>query len=131
MKNNKSQPKSKAESNDPEFERTVYQSLLAEGYVVPESAEELRVAEGESPDTEVPLPAALDDPNTVLRRIQERVSGRDAPTIPFPLPQEPGVDEELSRAARHGSKLSPQVKSKMADNRRKEDRKREIDGAAE
>lgn len=128
MKKNRSQPKPKVDTADPEMERAVFRGLLAEGYIVPETPEELRTVEPEPDNLEVPLPASLNDPDAVLRRIQERIASRDTKTVPFPLPQEADVDEELSRAARHGRKLSPQIKTKMAKNRREEDRKREVDG---
>ena len=120
-----------AGSRNPESESRIFRGLLSEGYIVPETPDEVRAAEADAPQADIPLPSGLDDPNTVLRRIRARIAKREEKTVPFPLPQETGVEEELSRAARHGRKLSPRVKAKMEKNRRDEDRKPEADGAAD
>lgn len=118
----------KTDSSDASLEGTVFRGLLAEGHLLPETADELRVAEAHQAKSNASLPPALDDPDAVLRRIQERIAERDTKTVPFPLPQATGVDEELSRAARRGTKLHPHIKAKMKKNRREADRKRSADG---
>lgn len=129
MKKHHQSPRPDAGSRNPESESRIFRGLLSEGYIVPETPDEVRAAEADAPQADIPLPSGLDDPSTVLRRIQARIAKREEKTVPFPLPQESGVDEELSRAARHGRKLSPRIKAKMEKNRRDEDSKPEADGA--
>lgn len=131
MKKHHQPPPPDAGSRNPESESRIFRGLLSAGYIVPETPDEVRAAELDAPQADIPLPSGLDDPNTVLRRIQARIAKREEKTVPFPLPQETGVDEELSRAARHGRKLSARIKAKMKKNRRDEDRKPEVDGAAD
>jgi hypothetical protein len=128
MKKHHQPPQPDAGSRDPQSESRIFRGLLSEGYIVPETPDEVRAAEADAPQADIPLPSGLNDPHTVLRRIQARIAKREEKTVPFPLPQESGVDEELSRAARHGRKLSPRIKAKMKKNRRDEDRKPEADG---
>lgn len=123
MKKHHQQSQPKAGSHNPQSERRIFRGLLSEGYIVPETPDEVRATEADAPKSDIPLPSALDDSDTVLRRIQERIAKQEETTVPFPLPQESGVAEELSRAARHGRKLSPGTKAKMEKNRREKDRK--------
>jgi hypothetical protein len=120
-----------AGSHDPQSESKIFRNLLSEGYIVPETPDEVRAPEADASQADIPLPSGLDDPDAVLRRIQARIAKREEKTVPFPLPQESAVDEELSRAARHGRKLSTRVQAKMEKNRRDEDRKPKVDGAAD
>ena len=131
MKKNHPKPQLKSGSaNDAELENRVFRGLLAEGYIVAETPDEVRATEPESTTDEHSVPPALNNSDAVLRRIQHRIASREAKTIPFPLPQETGVEEELCRAARHGSKLPREIKAKMEKNRRKADRKGGRDDAA-
>jgi len=131
MKKHHQPPQPDAGSRNPESESRIFRGLLSEGYIIPETPDEVRAAEADAPPADIPLPSGLDNSNTVLQRIQARIAKREEKTVPFPLPQETAVDEELSRAARHGRKLSSRVKAKMEKNRRDEDRKPEADGAAD
>ena len=107
------------------FEVQVFRGLLAEGYVIPQTAAEVRAAEtGAVAPASSSLPENLRDPDAVLRRIKERIAGKEGKTIPFPLPEESGVLEELEeleRAARHGNALPEAIEKKMAENRRTAD----------
>lgn len=129
MKKHHQPPQPDAGSRNPESESKIFRGLLSAGYIVPETLDEVCAAELDASQADIPLPSGLDDPDTVLRRIQARIAKREEKTVPFPLPQETGVDEELSRAARHGRKLSPRIKAKMEKNRRDEESKPEADGA--
>ena len=99
------------------FDEQVFRGLLAEGMVVPENPEELRICEA-SNTTPSSLPENLRDPDTVLRRIKERIAGKERQAIPFPLPQEAELTEELERAARNGSAIPAAIDAKMAANRK-------------
>jgi len=129
MKKHHQPPQPDAGSRNPESESKIFRGLLSAGYIVPETPDEVRAAELDASQADIPLPSGLDDTDTVLRRIQARIANREEKTVPFPLPQETGVDEELSRAARHGRKLPPRIKAKMEKNRRHEESKPEADGA--
>jgi hypothetical protein len=131
MKKHHQPPQPDAGSRHPQSESRIFRGLLSEGYIVPETPDEVRTAEADAPQADIPLPSGLDDPDAALRRIQARIAKREEKTVPFPLPQESAVEEELSRAARHGRKLSTRVQAKMEKNRRDKDRKPEVDGAAD
>ncbi len=103
------------------FEEQVFRGLLTEQMVIPETPDELRISEPNAAADPATLPENLRDPDAVLRRIKERITGKEGKTIPFPLPQEPDLTEELERAARNGGAIPAAIDAKMAANRRTAD----------
>lgn len=101
-------PKAPENQVETRVEAAVRSVLIATGRIVPQTPDEVRVAEGQS--SQISLPANLQSPPTGPRG---NACGRE--TIIRMLDSK--VSENLARAAKNGGQISPDVLARMERDR--------------
>ncbi|MBA7614364.1 hypothetical protein ES703_21628 [subsurface metagenome] len=104
--------KDKTQTSQGDFERAVFEAMRRGGWILPQTAEEVRRAEEELAANPVELPSGLADPYAVLDQPHRRIRlggklevGRDS------------ILENLAQAAREGEGIPLEVKEQMRKDR--------------
>lgn len=92
----------------------VASALRSMGWLLPVREHEVADAEAELAASPVALPPSLQDPAAVLSPIAR--AGAVEPTV-LEFPGSPAVDATLSRAAREGGRLTPDIEERMRRDR--------------
>jgi hypothetical protein len=97
----------------------IFAAMAQEGWLIPQTVEDVIQAERELQQAAITLPAELRDPAALLKRA--------AMPLRLVRAQTPSSDnsavENLARAARNGTLLSPEVEERMKKDREKVERK--------
>ena len=105
-------PKKRTIADDERLEAELHAVMRRNGFLVPVTEREVAAAEKELSAT--PLPQALKDP----RRVFEKTTpSRAATPRVVRFPPATGLDAAMSRAAREGGKLTPDVERAMRRDR--------------
>jgi hypothetical protein len=111
------------ELSEQEAEQVVYEALRLCGAFLPQTVDEVARAEAEVDEHSVELPPKLRDPFALLERMQKGATG-------LPFPRNRAVDSEavenLAFAAKNGSDIPPEVLSRMDEDERNADVRREL-----
>ena len=91
----------------------VHAAMTALGWVPPTDETEVRQAERNLP-AEADLPETLRDPRSVFERSGARAAGGRAV---IPCPGDVDIDATLARAAREGSRITPEIEQAMRRDR--------------
>jgi len=94
------------------LEREVMRAMRGEGWLAPETEEEVLETEGKLASERITMPTSLDHPRELLHR---PIEIRTAQSKLAPKSSE--VEENLARAAREGGKISPEVEQRMKRDR--------------
>ena len=104
---------------DDQLEQDVFEALRREGWILPETEEEVRRAEADLKSAPIVLPPELTDPVNALKRM-----GRPSGFKSLPSPAEDNqIESDLARAAREGGTIPPDVEEKMRKDRQEAERK--------
>ncbi len=102
-----------------QLERDVFEALWQEGWVLPETEEEVRRAEADLESVPVVLPPELSSPCNALKRM-----GQPSRFKSLASPGEDNqIESDLARAAREGGTIPPDVEQKMRKDRQEAERK--------
>jgi hypothetical protein len=95
------------------LERELLLAIRAEGWLAPETEQEVLEAEKTLAAERITMPTSLDHPRGLLYRAD------GARTIHLPQPKIESAEEteNLARAAREGGKISPEVEERMKKDR--------------
>jgi hypothetical protein len=104
--------KNKTSEEGSNLEQLVHEALLRNGWVIPQTVEEVLKVQDDFPDENEQLPDALKDPYTVLNRSTERAKRVSALSLPDQESQ-----EVMGRAARLGGEISSEVEERMKRDR--------------
>lgn len=108
----KKNPKKDApELTEHEAETLVYEAFRRSGAFLPQTPEEVKVAEAEIDEECVELPLSLRDPMGIL----DKKAATPAVVLPFPkrLAVDAEAVENMACAAKHGSDIPPEVLARM------------------
>jgi hypothetical protein len=104
--------KNKTSEEGSNLEQLVREALLRNGWIIPQTVEEVIKVQDEFPDESEQLPNVLTDPYTVLNRSIERAKEVSALSLPDQESQ-----EVMARAARLGGEISSEVEERMKRDR--------------
>jgi hypothetical protein len=100
-------------ANAPHLEDEIYGAMQREGWTIPTTPETVLLMEKLIAENKLALPPSLDgDPLSILK----------APSKPITIPQcgrdeDPGLLENLARAARDAGELLPEIEAQMQRDR--------------
>jgi len=114
-KPNMNTPRPSSENLDDE----IREAMRLEGWLVPETVEDVLKAEREFESNQIPLPAELLDVAAVLRNVERPL--KLVRSVPHAIND--NVMENLARAARNGSPLSAEIEEQMRQDRARAERK--------
>jgi hypothetical protein len=101
-----------------QLDHEIFIAMCQEGWLIPHTVEEVLEAEREIASQTLPLPNQLSDPAALLKK-----AGRFLRAVRTEsLSVDETVAENLSRAARNGAPLSPQIEERMRQDRAKAER---------
>jgi redox-regulated HSP33 family molecular chaperone len=104
--------KNKTSEEGSNLEQLVHEALLRNGWVIPQTVEEVIRVQDEFPEKSEQLPNALKDPYTVLKRSTERAKSVSALSLPDQESQ-----DVMARAARLGGEISSEIEERMKRDR--------------
>ena len=104
----------KQDERDDALSRDVYETLKADGRIVPQTEADVADAEAIMSETSAELPPELRDVKTVF----QGPAADSGPKV-IGLPGETEDDAPLRRAAREGGHLSPEIEDRMRQDRLK------------
>lgn len=106
---------------DEQLEREVFEALRQEGWILPETEQEVRLAEEDLERAPVVLPPELSDPSDVLKRVGQPVRFKSL----APGAGDQRIESDLARAARESGTIPPDVEERMRRDRQEAERKRD------
>ena len=121
MSTKPSKKESELNSKNHFFEDEIYQALLQKGWVLPQSEEEVRLAEAEIEEMRDELPAELVSHFSLFNRTKRLLKNRHQ----LSSTAEDDIGEHLARAARDGGEVPPEIEQRMRQDR---ERAEEEDG---
>ena len=97
-----------------DFDAEVLQAMRLKGWLLPQTEEDVALAEAEMEKSEVRLPQQLSDPGELLRSSRKKRS--PAARVVSSSQQ---TEENLAWAARNGGEIGPEVRERMRMDRQR------------
>jgi len=96
-----------------DIEKTVFDAMRLDGWILPQTPDEVSMAEADLAGDPVRLPPGLTDPYSVLERPSQGIRVGGQPEV---VPNG-GVEQNLAQAAREGGEIPPEVHEQMQKDR--------------
>jgi hypothetical protein len=97
------------------LERTLLNAMRTQGWILPQTIEDVARAEEMQAQTQLPLPFSLRNPYEVLDRGNTELRRGQY----FAVTPNPDIEESLAQAAREGREIPPDVRMQMDLDREK------------
>lgn len=95
------------------MDESIYSAMRSLGWVRRLDEESLRKDERQYKESATELPAELSDPGAIIRKIRERHTASKQNIISL----DQSTADNLARAAREGSKITPEIEERMRRDR--------------
>jgi hypothetical protein len=106
--------KNNSPSANEEFEKAVLKAIRRSPWMIPQTVNDVRLAEEEIASSSVNLPAEIADPYSVMDRERQGIRITD----PLQADRDLGLEQNLAQAARDGGEIPPEVREQMQKDRK-------------